>query len=115
MLKFDGVRLPTPTGYTPSIEEISKAERNAAGTMVKDVIAFKDKLTLSWQNLTQDELSLLTQAKKKNSGLLEYISMETGSNITGHFYTGSIQATGIQYRNGKIEYWKDVKMNFIEM
>lgn len=115
MLKANGVRLPTPTDYTPGIEEISKAERNAAGTMVKDVIAFKDKLTLVWQNLTQEELSLLTSVKKKNSVMLEYISMETGTKITGHFYTGSIQATGIQYRNGKIEYWKDVKMNFIEM
>lgn len=115
MLKADGVRLPTPTDYTQGIEEISKAERNAAGTMVKDVIAFKDKLILVWQNLTQEELSLLTVVKKKNSVMLEYISMETGTSITGHFYTGSIQATGIQYKNGKIEYWKDVKMNFIEM
>ena len=115
ILKADGITLPNPDLYTLDFEEISKAERNAAGTMVKDVIAYKYKLNLTWAMLTQVELAKLMNIKRKNSFMLEFLSMDTGEKITGHFYAGTPQATSVDFSKGKVEYWRDIKMNFIEM
>lgn len=114
MLKVDGVALPTPTSYTPDFEEISKAERNARGTMIKEVIAYKYKLNLIWAMLTQEELTKLMNVKRKNFFNLEFIAMDTGKKTTGVFYAGTPQAGAVEYKNGRVQYWKDVKMNFIE-
>lgn len=114
MLKVDGVDLPTPTTYVPDFEEISKAERNANGLLIKEVIAYKYKLNVTWKMLTQAELTKLINVKRKNFFTLEFIDMDTGMPRTGTFYAGTPSANGMQYKNGRIENWLDVKMNFIE-
>ena len=115
MLKVDGVELPTPTSYTPDFEELSKAERNALGTMIKEVIGYKYKLNVTWKKLTQEELTKLMNIKRKNSFILEFIDMDTGMPNTGEFYAGTPSANAMEYKNGKVEHWLDIKMNFIEM
>lgn len=115
MLKVDGVALPTPTSYIPDFEEISKAERNANGTMIKEVIAYKYKLNVTWKMLSQSELTKLMNVKRKNSFILEFIDMDTGKSRTGQFYAGTPTANAMEYKNGGVENWLDVKMNFVEM
>lgn len=114
MLKVDGVVLPIPSGYIPSLEEISKAERNANGTMIKEVIAYKSKLEVTWKMLKQSEMTKLMNVKKKNFFQLEYIDLETGSHRTGTFYAGTPSANAMDFKNGRVDKWLDVKMNFIE-
>jgi hypothetical protein len=114
MLKVDGVELPTPSGYMPSFEEISKADRNARGTMIKEVIAFKYKLEVSWKMLTQSELTKLMNVKRKNFFTLEFIDLDSGKPRTGIFYAGTPAASAMEYKEGKVDMWLDVKMNFIE-
>ena len=114
MLKVDGVVLPTPSGYVPSLEEISKAERNANGTMIKEVIAYKAKLEVTWKMLQQTEMTKLMNVKKKNFFHLEYIDLETGRPKTGTFYAGTPTANAMNFKNGRVDKWLDVKMNFIE-
>lgn len=114
MLTVDGVDLPTPTSYTPDFEELSKAERNANGMMIKEVIAYKYKLNVTWKKLTQEELTILMNVKRKNFFSLEFIDMDTGRPVTGTFYAGTPTANAMEYKNGRIEHWLDVKMNFIE-
>lgn len=114
MLRADGVDLPTPSDYTVDFEEISKAERNALGTMVKDVIAYKYKINCMWNALSQDEMSKLMNAKRRNSFTLSFISME-GKRESGEFYAGTPSASAMQYKDGKVDMWLNVKMNFIEM
>lgn len=114
MLRVDGVDLPTPSTYTPDLEEISKAERNANGTLIKEVIAYKYKLNVTWKKLTQEELTKLMNVKRKNFFTLEFIDMDTGRPRTGIFYAGTPTANAMEYKNGRVENWLDVKMNFIE-
>lgn len=115
MLRADGVDLPTPSDYTVDFEELSKAERNALGTMVKDVIAYKYKLNCVWKSLTQEEMTKLMNVKRKNSFTLDFISLDTGEKVTGYFYAGTPSASAMKFENGKVDRWLDVKMNFIEM
>ena len=115
MLRSDGVDLPTPSSYAVDYEELSRAERNALGTMVKDVIAYKYKLNCVWKSLTQTEMAKLMAVKKKNTFSLDFIGLETGERITGHFYAGTPSASAMEYKNGRVDRWLDVKMNFIEM
>lgn len=115
MLRAGGVDLPTPTSYTLDFEEISKAERNANGNMIKEVIAYKYKLNVTWKMLSQVELTKLMNVKRKSSFTLEFVDMDTGSTRTGQFYAGTPSANAIEYKNGRVENWLDVKMNFIEM
>ena len=114
MLRVDGVDLPTPTSYTPDFEELSKAERNANGMMIKEVITYKYKLNVTWKKLTQEELTILMNVKRKNFFTLEFIDMDTGTKTTGTFYAGTPTANAMEYKNGRVEHWLDVKMNFIE-
>lgn len=115
MLKTDGIILPTPTSYMPGMMEISKADRNALGTMVKDFIAMKNKIDISWKMLTQEEMTILTLVKRRPSFTLEFISMETGKIARGQFYAGDIVSSAMQFKGGKVAYWMDTTMNFIEM
>lgn len=116
MLKVDGViEVPTPSSYIVDMMEISKAERNALGTMVKDFIAMKTKLNVSWKSLTQAELMTLTNIKRKPSFRLEYYSMETGKIESGHFYVGDLNANAMRFKNGTVDRWLDITMNFVEM
>lgn len=114
MLRVDGVDLPTPTSYTSDFEELSKAERNANGMMIKEVIAYKYKLSVTWKKLTQEELTMLMNVKRKNFFTLEFIDMDSGRPRTGTFYAGTPTASAMEYRNGRVDQWLDVKMNFIE-
>ena len=47
MIKINGVAMPAPSEYSVSIMDISKAERNAAGTMIIERIATKRKIELN--------------------------------------------------------------------
>lgn len=114
MLKVDGVDFPTPTSYMPSLEELSKSERNAKGRMLKEVIAYKYKLEITWKRLTSEQMTTLIDAKMKNYSSVEFIDL-TGNKKVAEFYPGTPSASAMEYRNGRVEQWLDIKMNFIEM
>ena len=115
MLKVDGVTVPTPSGYSSDMMEISHAERNAVGTMVKDFIAMKNKLNVSWKMLTQEQLKILGVIKRKPSFILEYYSMETGKMEFGNYYVGDLKANAMRFKDGEVDKWLDITMNFIEL
>lgn len=113
MIKIDGIAVPTPSDYQVGIMDISKAERNAAGTIVIDRIATKRKLELSWKYLTKEDLSKLFKAVSPVFFMVEYIDPEDDILKTGYFYAGDRKAGALDYINGKIRY-KDIKFNLIE-
>lgn len=51
MVKINDIEIPTPSGYQVGIMDISKAERNTAGTMLIERIATKRKIELMWNYL----------------------------------------------------------------
>lgn len=113
MIKINGVALPTPSDYNVSIMDISKASRNAAGTMVIDRVATKRKIELAWKHLSRTELSTVLKLVSSVFFTVEYIDPEENDWKTGTFYCGDRTIGALDYRNGNIR-WKDIKFNLIE-
>lgn len=114
ILIVDGVNFPEPSSYTPSLEELSKTDRNARGKMIKEVIAYKYNLEIAWKYLTSDQMRVLINAKMKNYSKVEFIDL-VGNKRTAEFHAGTPSASAMSCKNGKVDKWLDIKMNFIEM
>lgn len=113
LIKIGGVEIPAPSDYVPGIMDISKAERNAKGTMIIERITTKRKLELSWKVLNQNEMSLILNAVAPVFFSVEYLDPQEGAVKTGTFYSGDRGCPALQYKNGTLRY-KDVKFNLIE-
>ncbi|EJW14280.1 hypothetical protein M5X00_31810 [Paenibacillus alvei] len=113
MIKVNGVDLPTPSDYNVGIQDISKAERNARGTMIIERIATKRKLELAWKYLTKEQLQQVLNAVSPVFFNVEYLDPQTGSRRSGSFYAGDRTVGAMDYINGNIR-WKDIKFNVIE-
>ena len=113
MIKINGVALPTPSDYSVSIMDISKAERNAAGTMIIERIATKRKIELAWKHLSKENLAAVLALVSSVSFTVEYIDPQDNAWRSGDFYCGDKSAGAMDYRNGNIR-WKDIKFNLIE-
>ncbi len=113
MLKINGTLIPTPSDYGVGIMDISKAERNAAGTMIIERIATKRKIEVVYKYLSQSELSTLLAAVATVSFTLEYRDPQTGTAKTGSFYCGDRKCGAIDYKAG-VTRWKDISFSLIE-
>lgn len=113
MIRVNGVDLPTPSDYVVGIMDISKAERNAAGTMVIDRIATKRKIEVAWRYLEKSDLSALFSLVSPVFFTVEYIDPQDNDWKSGTFYCGDRKTGAIDYRNGNIR-WKDTKFSLIE-
>lgn len=113
MIKINGVELPAPSGYTPSIQDISKAERNANGTMIIERIATKRKLSLSWGVLSSADMSTILNLVAPVFFSVEYIDPQDGALKSGTFYSGDRVCDGVTYKDKQM-YWKNAKFDIIE-
>lgn len=113
LIKINGVAIPTPSDYSVGIQDISKAERNANGTMIIERIATKRKIELSWKSLNKDELSSILKLVSPVFFNVEYVDPQDNSLRTGTFYSGDRNCGMISFIN-EIPKYKDVKFNLIE-
>ena len=113
MIKVNGVDIPTPSDYMVSVLDISKAERNANGTMIIERVATKRRLEMTWNYLSQVDLSALLTRISPTFFEVEYIDSQTGTVRTGTFYAGDRNAGAIDYQNGVMRF-KDISFNLIE-
>jgi len=113
MLKINGVSIPAPSDLKVGIQDISKAERAANGTMFIERIATKRKLEPSWAYLSKEDTSKLFQAVSPVFFQVSYIDPEDNAVKIGTFYAGDRKAGALDYQNGVIRY-KDVSVNLIE-
>jgi hypothetical protein len=113
LITVNTTTLPTPSEFTVGIMDLSKAERNAKGTMIIERVATKRKLELSWKYLTKNDLALILNAVSPVFFSVTYPDPQTNANRTGTFYTGDRSMGVIRYRGGVPEY-QDVSFNLIE-
>lgn len=113
LIKINGVDIPTPSDYTVGIMDISKAERNANGTMIIERIATKRKIELSWSYLDRTQLSQLFNAVSPVFFEVAYTDPQDGATKTGTFYAGDRKSGMIDFKNG-IPRYKDVQFNLVE-
>lgn len=113
LLSINGVEVLAPTSYSVGIQEISKAERNANGLMIKDRIAVKVKLEFSWNVISPSELTKILTLIDNNFFTVTYLDPQANSNITKTFYAGDKTMQGMIFRNGVMT-WGGFKFNVIE-
>lgn len=113
MIKIEGITIPTPSYYQVGIMDLSKAERNARGTLIIERIATKRKIELSWNYLDKKDLSRLLKLVSPVFFKVEYIDPQENAWKSGTFYVGDRHVGALDYRNGNIRY-KDIKFNIIE-
>ncbi|MFZ3132757.1 MAG: DUF6711 family protein [Desulfosporosinus sp.] len=93
--------------------DLSKAERNASGTLIIERIATKRKLELGWSYLSQADLATLLTTVSPVTFTVVYPDPQTGAARSGTFYAGDRAAGAIDYQGG-IMRWKDIKFSLIE-
>ncbi len=113
LVKINGVAIPTPSEYSVGIQDLSKAERNANGTMIIERIATKRKIDLSWAYLDRTSLSAILNAVSPVFFTVEYMDPLDNATKTGTFYCGDRKCGMIDFKNG-VPRWKDVQFNLVE-
>lgn len=113
LITVNGVDLPTPTNFTVAVQDISKADRNANGTMIIERIATKRKLSISYSYLSKTDSSSVLNAVSSVFFTVTYQDPQTGGQRTGTFYSGDRTIGMIDFVNGVPRY-KDAKFDLIE-
>lgn len=114
MFKINNVTIPTPSTYNISVLDISKAERNAKGEMILEIIATKRKLELSYNYLSNSDLSTLLSRFTGNTFFtVHYPDTVTGAEKSGTFYVSDRKSEAIDYQNG-VPRWKGISFSLVE-
>jgi len=113
LVTVGGVALPTPTDFQVGIMDISKAERNANGTMIIERVTTKRKLFLTYSYVTESDASSILKQIAPTSYTVTYLDPQTKAMKSGSFYCGDRQLGMVDYING-IPRYKDLTFNLIE-
>jgi len=114
LLTIGGSAMPTPSDISVSFNDISKADRNARGTMIIERIATKRKLEISYAYLNNTNLVTVLNAVQSTTFSVTYPDPLTNGSRTGTFYAGDRSVGMIKYTGG-VPTWKDIKFDLIEV
>lgn len=115
VFSVDGVILPTPDEYKPSVEDLSSEEtgRTLDGVMHKDVVAIKDYYEFTWNYLSWTDCAKVFNAVDgKTQVTLTYFDPRVPDRLLSNvFYVGrrSCSANNI---NDPVRTWKDISLQF---
>jgi hypothetical protein len=113
LLKISGVALPTPTEYSIGKMDISKAERNANGTMLIERITTKTKISVSYKFVTAEQLSTILTLLQPVFWDVTYTNPVTNTLVTSSFYVGDRNMGIVDYIMDVPRY-KDLSFELIE-
>jgi hypothetical protein len=113
LINIGGADLPAPASYNVTITDLTKNDRNAAGTMIIERIATKRQIALGWNYLTGDEYSLILDAVSDVFFSVAYFDPQNNTTQTGTFYCSDRQAGMIQFTNG-VPSWSNVSFTLTE-
>ena len=80
LLKIQGQELPMPSEYATVSQEINDegTERNVMGTMIKNRVAVKKQITVSWAVVSKADKDKIVSATGGNTFVInEYFDCET--------------------------------------
>lgn len=113
LISIGGVTLPVPSEFSVQIADISKAERNASGTMVIERITTKRKLEIGYRYLSRTDMASVLTALNPVTFSVTYMDPQTNANRTATFYCGD-RSVGMLDFVSSVPRYKDVKFNLIE-
>ncbi|QYR20798.1 hypothetical protein KZ483_24060 [Paenibacillus sp. sptzw28] len=114
IIKVGSTDLPSPSEMSFGIQDIKKAERNARGNLISELITTKRKLELSWSFLTAAQLQTILTAVAPNAFSVTYTDPITNASRTGTFYAGDRNVGVIDFMNGVPRY-KDCRFSLVEV
>jgi hypothetical protein len=114
-LTISGVAMPTPSELTVAVQDISKADRNANGTMVLERIATKQKISCKWGFINDYNLSIILNAISGTTFLVTYVDPVKSTYVTKNMYCGDRQAGYIIVQESGAILYKDFTVDFIEI
>jgi hypothetical protein len=118
MVKINGVDLPKyPSEFSVAISDLddgATSGRTMDGTMHRDRIAIKQKLSLSFNVLLNDEVAILLQMISDIFFDVTYPNPYTGGETTIECYVGDRTAPVAFYNKAGVLVWRDIAFNLIE-
>ena len=114
MLKTNGVDVPTPSEFTVNIYDITEGERDSTGTMHIDLVATKYKVEAKWNVLTQEQMKIILNAISQITFDVTFTDPTTGASKSISVYKGDRSVPTMMIKGGNT-YYKDFKINFIEL
>lgn len=117
--RINGVEIPTPIGYEPSIEDLSSDQTGRVtltGKMVKDVVAVKITYKCTWKRLSWEDTALILNAidGKPKVTFTHADPRVPNQWITKEFYVGQRGNTALDLSEGK-GFWNGLAFSFIEI
>lgn len=116
VLQINGVNVVNPTQLTWTLSDISSdnSGRNSAGSMMKDRIAQKVKLSCQWAFLSQADAATLLQAINTNIFFsVTYPDALQGRTVTNTFYVGDRTVPMFSFQNG-VSGWQNIAFDLIQ-
>lgn len=113
--KINGKEIKAPKEISISPEVLDKSERTLDGTMVVDVIGTKRKVDVSWEYLSKENMTTLTNAISGE----KFTEITFHDNSTGSLVTMTARSQGLSYKpyydwaKDKIM-WQSVTVSFSE-
>ena len=108
-----GVAMPSPQNFSVSLMMISKAERNANGTMILEKIATKRKIAIGYEFLTGTQLKTILSAVDPVFFSVDYIDPLTNATRNGTFYCGDRSSDMLDF-TGSVARYKNCSFDLIE-
>lgn len=111
------VDLPDPSYkcYKTVRNELTKADRNTLGDLIKERITLKTTIVVEWHGLTNTQKNLIMSATEPNLFKLRYLNMDEDNFLTATFYRGDdIELTGYGRFDGTKFARYDINMSLVE-
>lgn len=111
------IDLPTPAykGYKTLRNELSKADRNTLGDLIKERITLKTSIEIEWHGLTPSQKNTVLSATSANLFKLTYLNLEDDMYYSAMFYRGSdLEITGYGRFDGTSFARYDITMSLVE-
>lgn len=114
MFKINGIPFKAPPGENFEIEHynITKADRNAEGDMIMELVAKKRKFLFFYPELSGEDLDHILRLIDSNEVFFTLEYPDNGVQKTAVVYAGPIRRK--KFRTHMGWYWKDVSFNLIE-
>jgi len=112
MITIGSSTVRTPSDMRVSFLDVQNVERNAAGLAVIDRIARKKRVSMSWNYISNSDLSTVLSAI---SGIYFNLTYpEASGAVTISCYVEMFEAGLQKYSGGAAVGWKDTKLEVIE-
>lgn len=115
LFTIGGIAVQTPTDFSSTINDISKANRNSQGNIIIERIATKQTLTMGYAYLDQTQLKNILQAISPITFTVTYPDPTTATTRAPTlFYCGDRSMGMVDFLAGVPRY-KDLKFTLIEV